>query len=190
MIYITHLIPFFNMHFNYVNEKGKRKGFQLFSNSELTTKLENLAVTLRANVQALVEDLNIQDATKAEQFIQLIKSTYETVLGFRKDYAKKASQFERELVFGLNGIINEYINIFPEFSVEPSSSQANGKQVGLVGNMIIYKLFKDNCKELIARINAGKSIIATESENLVSSNSENNSSDAMIGDRVISRITL
>lgn len=155
MIYITHLIPYFNANFNYVNEKGKRSGFQFFPNAELTNKLENLAVTLRGRVDALAESRSMDDVTKAQQFIDLIKSTYETVLSYRKDYSKKASQFEKELVFGLNGIINEYIKIFPEFSIEPSSSQANAKQAGLVGNMIIYKLFKDDCKALIARINAG-----------------------------------
>lgn len=158
MIYITHLLPYFNANFNYVNENGKRTGIKLFPNAELTHKLEQLAVTLRGQVQALVDNRNIEDTAKAQKFIELINSTYATVLGYRKDYAKKASKFEEQLVLGLNGIINEYTNIFPTFDNESNSSQANAKPVGLVGNMITYKEFKDNCEKLIVMIDPSKNV--------------------------------
>lgn len=157
MSFIPHFISYFNKGFKYVDENGKRTGMRFFPNVNLTDKLVLLAVDLRSQVQTLSLDGKIGDdridyARNAEEFIKVVKNAHESALQYRRDWNKKPSRFEKQLMAGLKCILNEFPNVLNSFSVGADFKKIDSSYDGLSDNLRLYLSFRENCTKLLSQI--------------------------------------
>lgn len=95
---VSKLIQTFIDNFQYLDEKGKRKGFMMFSNRELTERLEMLAINLKSVLQAVANNTlpGVQDDEKLEEFYPAIENAITHVRNARFEKAKERTFYYSE----------------------------------------------------------------------------------------------
>jgi hypothetical protein len=161
---ISNLIHIFLNDFKYLNSKGKRAGFMLFSNDKLTSDLEKEALRITNVLKALAQNRSISDETKLEHFNAAIRECFENVKNLRKTHAPvetvlayasfdndpytigytrnkrqrpyAPSKFEEEIVKGLKAALGE----------------AEEERLKFVADEVILTSFIDKCTKLKSEI--------------------------------------
>jgi hypothetical protein len=93
------IISAFVNNFNYVNKRGTRKGFNLFTNSKLTYGLENTALELKQELQRQTSD-SCPDALNATAFHSLVSAAFAQAKNLRIECAANKHFYATTELFG------------------------------------------------------------------------------------------
>jgi hypothetical protein len=87
-------VQIFINHFHYLNNEGKRAGFLLFSNKQLTADLEAIALQLQTSLTQLSLQ-KLPYSQQVDQFFNQIRDAFDAAKEARVDRAPLESRYQR-----------------------------------------------------------------------------------------------